>query len=119
MIINDILEKIETDIKHMIKIHLSNFIYLNVENGNLNEKYLKLVDYVEFGTMNNKIIELQKYGFSRELAVYLIEKHITEIIFDNEELESIDFENIFMNFDKTNPLISELEEYKYLLNGKD
>ena len=118
LVINDILDKIETDVKHMLKMHISNFIYLNVQNGNFDDRMLRLIDFIEFGTMNYKIIELQKFGFSRELSQFIIDYFSDEIIFENGELISINFHNIYKNFDQTNPLMHELEDYSYLLGKK-
>ena len=102
----------------MLKMHISNFIYLNVQNGNFDDRMLRLIDFIEFGTMNYKIIELQKFGFSRELSQFIIDYFSDEIIFENGELISINFHNIYKNFDQTNPLMHELEDYSYLLGKK-
>lgn len=119
LIINDIFDKIEKDIKHVLKLYFSNYIYLNIQNSSMHASMIKLVDYIEFGTMNSKLIELQKYGFSRELAYYILERHLKCISFSNDELENIDFDNLFQNFDKTSILYDELKEYKYLLQKND
>lgn len=118
LVINDILDKIETDVKHMLKTHISNFIYLNVRNGNFDKRMTRLIDFVEFGTMNFKIIELQKFGFSRELSQFIIDNFSDDIIFENGELVSINFNNIYKNFDLTNPLMHELDDYSYLIDIK-
>lgn len=115
LIINDILEKVENDIKHLCKTYFANYIYLNIQNGTMNPKMEKLADYIEFGTTNYKTIELQKFGFSRELSLYIQKKHSDCLNFSEGELENIDFEKLFQNFDQSNALYEELKEYNYAL----
>lgn len=115
LIINDILEKFETDIKHLCKMYFANYIYLNIQNGSMSPAMEKLADYIEFGTRNQKTIEMQKYGFSRELSLYIQRKHNNCLAFSLGELDNIDFEKLFQDFDKNNALYEELKEYKYAL----
>lgn len=115
LIINDILEKVEDDIKHLVKLYVSNYVYLNIENDNFSKSLEMLIDYIEFGTKNTFIIELQKYGFSRELSLYANNKHKECFIFDEFGLEDIDFKKLFKDFDKSNILYEELKEYEYLV----
>ena len=115
LIINDILEKVENDIKHLCKMYFANYIYLNIQNGSMSPAMEKLADYIEFGTRNQKTIEMQKYGFSRELSLYIQRKHNDCLVFSLGELDSIDFEKLFQDFDQSNALYEELKEYKYAL----
>ncbi len=115
LIINDILEKVETDIKHLCKMYFANYIYLNIQNGSMSPAMEKLADYIEFGTRNQKTIEMQKYGFSRELSLYIQRKHNNCLAFSLGEIDNIDFEKLFQDFDKNNALYEELKEYKYAL----
>ena len=115
LIINDILEKVENDIKHLCKTYFANYIYLNIQNGTMSPEMEKLVDYIEFGTTNYKTIEMQKFGFSRELSMYIQKKHSDCLTFSMGELDNIDFEKLFHDFDQTNVLYEELKEYEYTL----
>ena len=115
LIINDILEKVETDIKHLCKMYFANYIYLNIQNGAMSPEMEKLADYIEFGTRNYKTIEMQKFGFSRELALYIQKKHSDCLTFSAGDLDSVDFAKLFREFDQNNALYEELKEYKYAL----
>ncbi len=115
LIINDILEKVENDIKHLCKTYFANYIYLNIQNGSMSPEMEKLADYIEFGTRNQKTIEMQKFGFSRELSLYIQRKHSDCLTFSLGELENIDFGKLFQDFDQNNALYEELKEYKYAL----
>ena len=115
LIINDILEKVENDIKHLCKTYFANYIYLNVQNGSMSPEMEKLADYIEFGTRNQKTIEMQKFGFSRELSLYIQRKHNDCLTFSLGELDNIDFEKLFQDFDQSNALYEELKEYRYTL----
>lgn len=114
LIINDILEKVENDIKHLCKTYFANYIYLNVQNRTMNAKMEKIADYMEFGTKNYKTIELQKFGFSRELSIYVLRKHSECLEFIDSELDKINFGKLFDEFNKENALYEELKEYQYL-----
>ena len=115
LIINDILEKVETDIKHLCKMYFANYIYLNIQNGTMSPEMEKLAEYIEFGTRNYKTIEMQKFGFSRELAIYIQKKHSDCLTFSERDLDSVDFAKLFEVFDQENALYEELKEYKYIL----
>lgn len=117
LIINDILEKIENDIKHLCKTYFSNYIYLNIQNGTMCSEMEKLSDFLEFGTRNYKTIELQKFGFSRELSIYIQKKHSDCLSFSAGDLDNIDFDKLFKDFDQNNVLYEELKEYKYIINS--
>ena len=112
--INDILEKVENDIKHLCKTYFANYIYLNIQNGTMNAKMEKIADYIEFGTKNYKTIELQKFGFSRELSLYVLKKHGECLEFIDNEIDKINFIKLFAEFNKENALYEELKEYQYL-----
>lgn len=88
--------------------------YLNVQNGTMNAKMEKIADYIEFGTKNYKTIELQKFGFSRELSLYVLKKHVECLEFIDNELDKINFGKLFDEFNKENALYEELKEYQYL-----
>lgn len=115
LIINDILEKVENDVKHLCKTYFSNYIYLNIQNGTMCPKMEKLADFIEFGTKNYKTIELQKYGFSRELSIYIQKKHNDCLTFSAGDLDNIDFIKLFKEFDQDSVLYEELKEFKYIL----
>ena len=77
----------------------------------------KLSDFLEFGTRNYKTIELQKFGFSRELSIYIQKKHSDCLSFSAGDLDNIDFDKLFKDFDQNNVLYEELKEYKYIINS--
>ena len=60
-------------------------------------------------------IEMQKFGFSRELALYIQKKHSDCLTFSEGDLDSIDFAKLFGEFDQDNVLYEELKEYKYAI----
>ena len=58
---------------------------------------------------------MQKFGFSRELSLYIQRKHNDCLTFSLGELDNIDFEKLFQDFDQSNALYEELKEYRYTL----
>ena len=77
-------------------MYFANYIYLNVQNGSMSPEMEKLADYIEFGTRNQKTIEMQKFGFSRELSLYIQRKHNDCLTFSLGELDNIDFEKVYL-----------------------
>ncbi|WP_392383791.1 hypothetical protein [Marinomonas primoryensis] len=70
-------------------------------------------DFLEYGTSNSKMIELQNIGFSRHLSSILLEQYQEYLQFDGENLFSID-ENKISILLKESPL--EFKEFSEVLS---
>ena len=86
-VINEVMKDIEQIINYkfsMYFLRLSEIIIeIYEENALINDWY----EYVEYGTNNNSVIILQKYGFLREEALELIKPPMLEhILFENQNV---------------------------------
>jgi len=80
-IINSLMNNIEVNIKFKIKLYLNN--YINIFNEkNKSSKMIDWLEYIEFGTKDPIIIELQTLGLERQTSKLLKDKCIDLIDFD-------------------------------------
>ena len=82
-VINDLLKDIETILRFKVKNHIINYLKLtNQEDGDWQ-------NYLEFGTNNKLVIELQKIGFDRQSALEIknVYPHIFTLNSDEEIVE--------------------------------
>lgn len=79
-IINEAMKDIEQIINYKLSMYFLRFseavLKVRGEHALTNDWY----EYVEYGTCNEQVICLQKYGFSREEALVLIKKPYSEFI---------------------------------------
>ena len=68
-------------------------------------------DYLEYGTTDFKVIELQNIGIPRHLAQYILDNHKECLSFDNNVLTDIKRDLLENNFDKNS---HEYKEYQDL-----
>lgn len=109
-IINDTLDTIE----NIILFKISNYFLKFSERCKTKKGIEKLpndwYDYIQYGTKDDVVIELQKYGFSREISLKI--KHYDKYIIYEEDKILIDKE--ILN-DKNKMIVEEAEEV--LLNN--
>ena len=67
-------------------------------------------DYLEYGTTDNKVIELQNIGIARHLAQYILDNHEDCLLFENNLLQSVDKNKLYQDFDVESNLYSEFYE---------
>ena len=75
-LINDVVSDIENILRFKIKNYISNYQALlkNKENSNIN--VVDWESYIEYGTTDSKIIEIQNLGFPRNIAIFLRDKYL-------------------------------------------
>lgn len=109
IIIEETLRDIEGGLRFRIIGYLQNFydlsrIALGSELAGIN-----VANLVEYGTTDQRAIELQEIGFSRDVAATLIEKHATRLKFDDEgELVSVDVEALLKELTDTSDVADEV-----------
>lgn len=114
--INFIIEEIMSDIEYGIRFKFERYFhnyYLILkhvigEDVNIGRDWS---DFLEYGSTNYKIIELQNVGFSRPLSRYFLEEHSDCFVFDKNILLEINEKKLKENFDKESP---EYEEFQTL-----
>ncbi|USS89367.1 DEAD/DEAH box helicase [Fructilactobacillus cliffordii] len=89
-IINDIMRNIETIIRYKIKNYITN--YLSLTNSDKDNKWK---DYLNYGTLDDAIIELQKIGFDRASSIDINKNAKDCLVFnENKEIVKIHIETI-------------------------
>ena len=76
-LINDVVSDIENILRFKIKNYVSNYqALLKNKEKNLSVNVADWESYIEYGTTNNRIIEIQNLGFSRNIAIFLLNKYL-------------------------------------------
>lgn len=76
-LINDVVSDIENILRFKIKNYVSNYqALLKNKEENLSVNVADWESYIEYGTTNNEIIEIQNLGFSRNIAIFLLDKYL-------------------------------------------
>ena len=75
-LINDVVSDIENILRFKIKNYVSNYQALLKNKENLNVNVADWESYIEYGTTDNKAIEIQNLGFPRNIAIFLRDKYL-------------------------------------------
>lgn len=94
-LINNLIKNLENNIKYKIKTYVGN--YQSILRSCDLDLECDWEEYIDYGTTNPKIIDIQNLGFSRTMAIFLLDKYpdlfikseIGEIIgIDDEKLRA-------------------------------
>lgn len=118
-LINDVVTDIENILKFKIKSYISNYQALLKNKTDVGSNVTDWESYIEYGTTDSRIIEIQNLGFPRNIAIFLRDnyagafcKNENGVICDVDDiylLENIDREKfkfeyeelaLFMNWDR-------------------
>ena len=75
-LINDVVNDIENILRFKIKNYVSNYQALLKNKENLNVNMADWESYIEYGTTDNKVIEIQNLGFPRNIAIFLRDNYL-------------------------------------------
>lgn len=114
LIINELMSDIDTALRFKIKNYLLNYGLICSAKIS-DDKSLKWADYVEYGTSNSTIIELQTIGFPRHLAALITEKYSKCLKIENTKITNIDIE-LMKNIIDQNKYHEEYQELQALLD---
>lgn len=113
IVVNNVIADIESILRFKLKIYFDNYYNILVEKLGEKNAGVNWADYLEYGTSNKKIIELQNIGISRHLAQYILKNHENCLLFDEQSnLDKIDFNLLESDFDESK---HEYKECKDLL----
>ncbi|BDH84658.1 DEAD/DEAH box helicase [Lactococcus lactis] len=109
-VINQLMGDLENNIRFKIKGYVRNYMLLLEEQGVVSED--NWADYLEYGSTNKLVIEIQNAGFPRNLATFLKEHHADcfTMTMEDNEIVSFDDEKLRNEVDS----ISFPEEYEEL-----
>ena len=108
-LINNLIKNLENNIKYKIKTYVSN--YQSILRSCEVDFECDWEEYIDYGTTNPQIIEIQNLGFSRAMAIFLMDKYYNLFIINEMgEIIDIDDEKLRISIDKK----KHEEEYKEL-----
>ena len=115
-LINGVVSDIENVLRFKIKNYVSNYQALLRTKNKDNSDIADWESYIEYGTTDNKIIEIQNLGFPRNIAIFLRNKYL-EAFEKNEMGVLTDVNELYLknNIDK-NKYKFEYEEISILMN---
>jgi hypothetical protein len=109
-IINELIGNIDNILRFKLKNYFENFHLLMCEKlGKENAGY-NWSEYLEYGTINHKVIELQNIGIPRHLALFILKKHPSFSVFENEVLVEFDFRGLVKVVNENSTEYTELIE---------
>lgn len=96
-VINKLMSDLENNIRFKIKGYVKNYsLLLKYQGVESNDNW---TDYLEYGSTNKMIIEIQNAGFPRELATFLVEYHADCFTMEGNEIVDFNSEKLYMEFD--------------------
>ncbi|WP_339235120.1 DEAD/DEAH box helicase [Bacillus sp. FSL K6-1012] len=101
-IVNNVISDIENILRFKVKNYMTNYIML-IDFINKNEGLKQSVnwsDFLEYGTNDYIIIELQNLGFPRHLATFLKKNYIEFFNIEDNTITDFSEEGLKNNFDK-------------------
>ena len=116
MVVNEVIASIDNILRFKLKNYFENYYNILKEKLGTENAGANWADYLEYGTTDFKVIELQNIGISRHLAQYILEHHKGCLFFDNNSLIKVN--QILMNetFDKST---HEYKEFKDIFTNLD
>lgn len=111
-VINDVVYTIENILRYKIKNYISNYQALLTAKNQ--EPKLDWDSFIEYGTTDTKIIEIQNLGFPRNLAIFLRKNYMNTFIKENESIFDINESLLKESFNKIK-YKSEYDEISYFL----
>lgn len=93
-VINDLIADIDTALRFKIKNYFSNYYLLVSGKNGVETAGADWSEYLEYGTTNRTIIDLQNVGFPRHIAMLIKEKFEEVMIYDENELVDINIEKL-------------------------
>lgn len=115
-LINDVVSDIENILRFKIKNYVSNYQALLKVKNKVNLDSADWESYIEYGTTDNKTIEIQNLGFPRNIAIFLRNKYL-EAFEENEMGVLCEVNEIYLknNIDKSKYKF-EYDEISILMN---
>lgn len=111
IVVNEVITNIENILRFKLKIYFDNYYNILVERLGEENAGVNWADYLEYGTSDKKIIELQNIGIPRHLSQYILKHHQNCLSWDEQgNLSKIDYPLLKNEFDKIKPEYKECEE---------
>ncbi|QII51332.1 DEAD/DEAH box helicase [Bacillus paralicheniformis] len=115
-IVNNVVSDIENVLRFKIKNYVSNYILL-INTINESDKLPNWSEYLEYGTTDNIIIELQNLGFPRHIATLLKKNYIQFFYIEDNVIIDFNEKGLKNEFNKEK-YYEEFMELSEILNWK-
>ena len=99
-VINNLISDIDSRLRYRIKNYFSNYFLLVSNKNGIEVAGKDWSQYLEYGTTDKTIIDLQNIGLSRHVAMIIKENYEDVLVYDDQELANIDFKMLFQIIDK-------------------
>ncbi len=117
IVVNEVITDIENILRFKLKIYFDNYYNILVEKLGEENAGVNWADYLEYGTSNQQIIELQNIGIPRHLSQYILKNHENCLTFDEQDnLSKINYQLLESEFDNTKHEYQECQELSLFEN---
>ncbi len=117
MVVNEVIASIDNLLRFKLKNYFENYNNILKEKLGTKNSGANWANYLEYGTTDFKVIELQNVGIPRHLAQYILEHHENCLVFNNHN-DLIEINHIFMN-ENFNKFTHEYKEFKDIFPNLD
>lgn len=93
-VINDLIADIDNALRFKIKNYFSNYYLLVAEKNGVEVAGADWSEYLEYGTTDKIIIDLQNVGFPRHIAMLIKEKYEEVLVYGENELVEVQIEKL-------------------------
>lgn len=93
-VINDLIADIDNALRFKIKNYFSNYYLLVAEKNGVEVAGADWSEYVEYGTTDKIIIDLQNVGFPRHIAMLIKENYEEVLVYDENELVQVQIDKL-------------------------
>lgn len=110
IIIESMMKDLETGLRYKIISYLENYHDLSVEALGVQAAGLNIAKFVEYGSSDPRVINLQEVGFSRAVALELLEEHADRLVFTpSGELDAVEIDALLAASDLDSDVREEVE----------
>lgn len=93
-VINDLIADIDNALRFKIKNYFSNYYLLVAGKNGVEAAGVDWSEYLEYGTTDKVIIDLQNVGFPRHIAMLIKENYEDVLVYDENELMDVQTEKL-------------------------
>lgn len=99
LVINNLISDIDSVLRFRIKNYFSNYYMIAAEKNGKDIAGVNWSEYLEYGTMDPVIIELQNIGIPRHLSMLIKDEYNEYLSFEDGVLIDVDAEKLLENID--------------------
>lgn len=109
-VINELITNIDNILRFKIKNYFENFYRLALEKLGSEKAGANWAEYLEYGTVDYEVIELQNIGIPRHLAMFILKKHPNCLVFEDRHLVQFDHNKLLNELNQKSDEYLEIKE---------